>query len=293
MSSNNEGNDWFSRFGWAIVLSAALSMSAYSLFFVGRHLGMPVPFAAIVSVCFDGVAVLSADYSLRYARMGLTSTGPQLTVYLFGGLSAYLNTLHAYFGHEVSTAKILWAAPPIAAILVFEFHNRWARLSALRAANRIPDALPSLGRHSWVHHPVESFQTIRIISGERLHDTMAREAPNYVAREQAKIAAREALALEASHKRETELTEDERNEAKASKERKEDEDARRELAACASNADRVRVALRYAPEGSAKSYVAWLNERGIEGVSDVYVRQIRASAKSREASEKREGIHAV
>ena len=194
-------DDWFARFGWAVVLIATLSMSAYSLFYVGRHLGMPWYFAAIVSLCFDGVAVLAADYSLRYARMGLTATGPQLTVFVFGGLSAYLNTLHAFFGHEIPMAKLLWAAPPVAAILVFEFHTKWERLSALRDAGRIAEALPPLGRHSWVHHPLASLRTIRAISGERLTEIAEREAPRYVAErarvaEEREEAERDAMTLE-------------------------------------------------------------------------------------------------
>ena len=286
MNPENSHEDWLARFGWTIVLTAVLSMSAYSLFYVGRHLGMPWYFAAIVSLCFDGTALLASDYSLRYARMGLAATGPQLTVFMFGGLSAYLNTLHAYFGNELATAKILWAAPPVAAILVFEFHTRWARLSALREAGRVADALPPLGRHAWIHHPVESLKTIRVISGERLTRVIEREAPGYVAKIESDRMAREAEARQLSSERAA-------IESEESRERSEAEDIRKALDRATSQAERVRVALRYAPEGAAKDYVAWLESRGITGVNSVYVRQIRALEKRRETEENRRGIRAV
>lgn len=285
MNPENEST-WFARFGWAIVLLAVLSMSAYSLYYVGRHLGMPWYFAAIVSVCFDGVAVLAADYSLRYARMGLTATGPQLTVFMFGGLSAYLNTLHAYYGHEIATAKILWAAPPVAAILVYEFHTRWARLSALREAGRVADALPPLGRHAWIHHPIESIKVIRVISGERLTRVIEREAPGHVAKIESERIAREAEARQLSSQLAA-------IESEESRERSEAEDIRKALDRATSQAERVRVALRYAPEGPAKDYVTWLDAHGVPDVTSVYVRQIRASEKRRETEENRRGIRAV
>ena len=285
MNPENEST-WLARFGWAIVLAAVLSMSAYSLYYVGRHLGMPWYFAVIVSLCFDGTAILAAEYSLRYARMGLAATGPQLTVFMFGGLSAYLNTLHAYFGHEIATAKILWAAPPVAAILVFEFHTRWARLSALREAGRVADALPPLGRHAWIHHPVESLKVIRVISGERLTQVIAREAPGYVAKIESDRMAREAEVMQLRSERAA-------IESEESRERSEAEDIRKALDSATSRADKVRVALRYAPEGSAKSYVEWLAARGVNDVTAVYTRQIRASEKRRETEENRRGIRAV
>jgi len=263
MDTESRRDDWFARFGWAIVLTATLSMSAYSLFYVGRHLGMPWYFAAIVSLCFDGVAVLAADYSLRYARMGLTATGPQLTVFIFGGLSAYLNTLHAYFGHEIPMAKVLWAAPPVAAILVFEFHTKWERLSALRSAGRIAEALPPLGRHSWMHHPFASLRVIRAISGERLTEVVEREAPRYVAELKR---TREVAEAEAQAEREA-MT----------------------LETAATQADAVRIALAALPESASTNdvvrYLADARPRSWS-VSSARVRQVR-SAQARTDAESR------
>jgi hypothetical protein len=268
-------DDWFSRFGWAVVLTATLSMSAYSLFYVGRHLGMPWYFAAIVSLCFDGVAVLAADYSLRYARMGLTATGPQMTVFLFGGLSAYLNTLHAYFGHEIPIAKVLWAAPPVAAILVFEFHTKWERLSALRAANRVAEALPPLGRPSWMHHPIASLRAIRAISGERLTVILEREAPRAVQR-----------AMEDKARREQE-SEDERIAREA-------EEIEAELRNAAGNkAALIRIAIRRNPALEAPEIGAWLDIQGYPDVSDAYVRTVKSNDSRRVVEAKRSNVHAL
>ena len=284
--SQNRIIGFMSTSGWLIILGAVLSMSSYSLFFVGRHIGVPTPFALIGSACFDGVALLSATYSLRYAELGMIGTGPRMAVFAFGALSATLNAFHAVIGHEPYFAIAWWIGPPIAAVVVLEFHLRWTRRIALMTHGLIAKSYRPLGRRVWVDHPFEAFRTRRAISAERLRQVTEEEAPTYVAKIESERMAREAEAMQLSSQLAA-------IESEESRERSEAEDIRKALDRATSQAERVRVALRYAPEGPAKSYVEWLSERGIDGVTAVYIRQIRASEKRRETEENRRGIRAV
>src|SRR5450755_1656788 len=67
------------RVGWIVVAVSALSLSAWSLYYVGRHYGLPIPLAAIVSAAFDGAAIVCADLTLKYARThGDSGLGPRV-----------------------------------------------------------------------------------------------------------------------------------------------------------------------------------------------------------------------
>lgn len=165
------------RSGWLIVTGACLTLSAWSLYFVARHYGVPAPIAVIVSACFDGAAILSADLALRYARSSDSGTGPRLGVLAFAGLSGWLNSQHAVMVHDPSPARVLYAAPPVIAVIIFEFHTRFERRAALRNAGRVPAALPALGRWAWVLFPLRSLGTIRAIVAYRLSVIRARNMP--------------------------------------------------------------------------------------------------------------------
>lgn len=142
-----------SRFGWLVILAGSLSISWWSLYFVARHEQAPPLIAGVVSTAFDGVALLAADYALRYARLGLSGMGPRITVYLFAGLSAYINSRHAIIEHDPMFAEILWAVPSVGAILVYEFHVRFERRNALAVKGRIAAPLPVYGLWTWVRNP--------------------------------------------------------------------------------------------------------------------------------------------
>lgn len=153
---------------WAIVLVPILGVAGYSLYFVARYLGVPKPFAVVMGVCFDGAALLLARYSLKYAESGLSGTLPRFLVRVLAVLSAYLQTLHAKFGHEPRGAAVLWAALPLIAVAVYEVHIRWDRRKALaRAGQTYPAPLPSFGLSTWVLFPLNTVTSMRLIIGKR------------------------------------------------------------------------------------------------------------------------------
>lgn len=173
---------FLTRFGWLIILAGTLSISWWSLYFVARHEGAPVPIAVIVSTAFDGVALLSADYALRYARLGLSGIGPRITVYLFAGLSAYINSRHAVIEHDAMFVQILWGVPSVGAILVYEFHVRWERRNALARAGRIAAPLPTYGIWTWVRYPWRTLKRISSVIEYRSQVITARNIPGGISR---------------------------------------------------------------------------------------------------------------
>jgi hypothetical protein len=144
---------------WVAVVIITLALSNWSLFAVGRHYGLPIVLAAVLSVPFDGAALVCADISLKYAREhGANGAGPRSAVTILAGLSAWLNSLHATLLHVGMPAHVMYAVPPLVALFLFEAHTRYERRGAL----------PILGAFIWSRHPVVAHKAMQAISGQRL-----------------------------------------------------------------------------------------------------------------------------
>jgi hypothetical protein len=149
-----------------------------------------------------------------------------------------------------------------------------------------------VGMALWVLHTGEAFDRLRtgVYYGEnRLSEVRtlveAKRAARNAASEAERIAAEAAAAAAAEAERQAA--------DEAAKPEREASTARLELEAATTKADRVRVALRHAPEGEASTYVAWLTEHGVTNVNAGYVRQIRASDREREATSQRSTLRAI
>ena len=154
----------FSRFVWLLVLAPILGLSAYSLYWVGRHFGVPPLIALTISTCFDGAALKSADYSLKYAQKGLSGTLPRTFTRLLAVTSAFLQTFHARLAGEPPGAWVLWAALPVIATILYEIHLRLERYKALaRTGNVYPAPLPQWGIASWALFPFKTLNSFRDI----------------------------------------------------------------------------------------------------------------------------------
>jgi hypothetical protein len=164
-----------SRILWAIVLVVILGISAYSFYVIARHFGVPPLIAAGMSTCFDGVALLAARYSVRYAEEGLSGSGPRTAVRAFAFLSAFLQTFHARISGEPPGAFILWASLPIAAMVLYEIHIRFERKNALiRAGAAFPVPLPAYGASAWLSNPIMAARDLRAFIADRHKDIDAR-----------------------------------------------------------------------------------------------------------------------
>lgn len=165
---------FINRFGWLVILASCLGTSGWSLYFVARHLGAPIVISAVISATLDGVALLSADYALKYARSGDSGFGPRITVYIFAGLSAYLNFQHAVIAREGNFAGILWAVPAVGAVVVFEWHTRWEKKASLTRANKTVPPLPTLGFWSWALFPFKTLADMKRLIHYRRERVMTR-----------------------------------------------------------------------------------------------------------------------
>lgn len=152
-------------FLWLAVLVPILGVSAYSLYAIGRYLGVPPAIAIAFSTCFDGVALFAARKSVDYAQAGLSGSLPKAVVRIFAITAAFLQTLHVRIGHEPRAAAILWASLPIGAMLVYEIHIRWERRKALARSGQIyPSPLPQFGLMTWALFPLSTLNQLRGIT---------------------------------------------------------------------------------------------------------------------------------
>ena len=163
-------------FAWLAVVISALALSNWSLLFVGHHYGLPVILAALLSVSLDGAALVAADISLRHAREhGSSGTSARAAVFTCAGISAWLNSEHAAMLREQFPAHVMFAAPPVIALVLFELHTRWERRDALRAAGRLAEPLPVFGAFTWLLHPLAVFLAVRRVTLARLNAKTAAE----------------------------------------------------------------------------------------------------------------------
>src|SRR5277367_4997059 len=93
------------KYGWLIVMGAALSISSWSLWYIGVHYGLPPVLAGVVSACYDLGALVCAVLALNYARtQGDSGLAARMGVFVLGGISAYLNAQHAQIAGDHTLA---------------------------------------------------------------------------------------------------------------------------------------------------------------------------------------------
>jgi hypothetical protein len=149
--------------GWVLV------MSAYSMYFVARHLEVPQFFAWGMSTVYDGAAIFAAYKSLQYAEQGRSGIMPRLWMAAFVAVSAWCNSLHSILGHESPLAIPMWACLPVVAAAMFELHTSQARARALaRLGKKYPAPMPSWGSHNWFLFPLQTLDRFRGVAWGRL-----------------------------------------------------------------------------------------------------------------------------
>jgi Protein of unknown function (DUF2637) len=158
----------YSRFIWLLVLVPILGVSAYSLFWVARHFGVPPEIAIFMSTCFDGAALVGADYSLKYATAGLSGGTPRTFVRTLALVSAFLQTFHARLDHQPPGAWLMWASLPIIAVVLYDIHIKFERRKALARAGIVyPSSLPQYGLTRWILFPGKTLTDFRSIVAAR------------------------------------------------------------------------------------------------------------------------------
>jgi len=155
------------RWSWVAVLVMALGISWWSLFALARLFGVPSVLAAGVSVVFDAAALVCARLAHGYALSPDSGAGPRVMMLALVTASVYLNWNHADVAGYGMVAAVMFAAPAVVAVLLFELESGWRSRAARRARGRVAEPLPVIGRWGWIFHPWQSLVTVWRVSHAR------------------------------------------------------------------------------------------------------------------------------
>lgn len=158
---------------WPAVLVIALVLSWWSIDWVALHYGVPALLAAGVSTIFDAAALVVAGLAQRYATSADSAAGPKITMFALLAGSAYLNITHAQIAGYGLPAQIMFSAPAVVAVVLFEHEIGWSNRERRRAAGRVAPALPVIGRWAWLFHPVRSIAVLWRATGAHLDELSA------------------------------------------------------------------------------------------------------------------------
>ena len=173
------------RIGWLVILTGALWVSGFSLYWLARTWGVPIQVAVFFSASYDGVALLAASYALGAVRDGASDRWPRFLVISFAGCSAWLNSQHAVLAHEASAARLAWAVPPIAAAVAYDLHTRSERRKALvKYEATYARPAPHFGAMTWLLFPLSTIDVLREIVKRRRLALTERETAAVTAKPQ-------------------------------------------------------------------------------------------------------------
>jgi hypothetical protein len=219
--------------------------------------------AVFFAVCYHD-AVTSGDNALF---LGLGSLG-------MGAIAATMNALHwaSPDGGLTSKSYVLGALSFMSPILWRVFTRRVSR-PRLIELGVIEQGAVRLGAMRWLLFTRDSFSVFKMAVWKRETRPDAAIAA-WEAKRDATVEQSAALALAADAERLA-------------------IESRPTLDTAATQADRIRIALRESGEESAPAIAEWLAARGYPGVLPSYIRQLRGKQADRDAAERRDAIRAV
>lgn len=155
--------------GWLVIIAAALGLSTWSLYALAHDTyRVPMALAAVVSAVFDGGALVAADLRLAHAREGESGGGARLAVLAFAAGSVFLNATHALHDAYGTPGAVLFSAPAVVAMIVFELKSRHTYRTELGRHGRLAPPLPPFGKLAGLLHPLATFTKVRDITGSRI-----------------------------------------------------------------------------------------------------------------------------
>jgi hypothetical protein len=255
------------------------------LFFFRDHAkSWPEIGVILFAATMESIALYLASEAAEREKKNVASFNVRMSSYAFGLFVGIINYSH-YAGADFrpTVFALIFGSMSALSPWLWAMYGRGQAYEMQLESGLIEARGVKFARIRWIMWPKETFGAMRLAAwtGERnpdqaIRDWEAKRDSEAGAAERAAAAlAAAAAAQEASNPDVVAST------------------VRLALESATSKADRVRVALQYAPEGEASSYVVWLAERGITDVNAGYIRQIRASEKKAQATVKRLAIHAV
>lgn len=156
------------RAAWPLVVTAALALSWWSLDSLALSYGFPWYLAAFVSAVYDGASLVGADLALRYVSVADSALSVRALMLAAVGASTWLNYEHASMLGFGAPGRVMFAAPPLLAGFLFALELRFVHRDALRKSGRVAPALPPVGVHAAVLHPVLAFRRIDEMTAHRI-----------------------------------------------------------------------------------------------------------------------------
>ena len=291
-----------------IVLVNAVSVIGQVMFWRDH---LPWPFIACLgfAIALESIAVYLAYHASLAERSQDSAYKLRLASYAFGLTIGILNGSHFLNHGQLTAASIGMGLLSASSPCLWSIQSRRASRDDLKAKGLIDDRSVRLGLR-WIFFPRASFSVFRLAvwNGENNPELAIR---NYEHAEAAKREVAEAIEnqkrLELESREQT--VERERKQIESERINAENEARERETAihnaleSASSQAERIRVALRYADATVPSDVIAWLAERGYNGITPANVRTVKnrerntdanaVVSETNDANDSREGLHAV
>lgn len=153
--------DWAIRIVLALVMTAALAVGTWSIYaLLTQVFHMPWQIAALGCGMFDVAALFFALLSQRYAITTDSGLAPRAAMLAMISTSAWVNWNHARMEGWGTVGGVILGSAPVIAELAFEMFHRYAHRETLRQLGRVAQTLPTLGKWSWIAHPMRSGKTL-------------------------------------------------------------------------------------------------------------------------------------
>ncbi|WP_327703618.1 hypothetical protein OG530_19200 [Streptomyces decoyicus] len=154
------------RHAWRIALTvvsiAALGVTGWSLYAVGRHYDAPKLVAFAAFAVFDGTAYACLHLASEASAAGRSAVGARLASLGMAGASIYLNRFHSDLIDGGRPAALLFSAPTLALLAVSELSWAGPRAKA-RAEQRgeQPFRFPLFGGWAWIIAPRRAGKSVK------------------------------------------------------------------------------------------------------------------------------------
>lgn len=275
------------------------------LFFLRAH-QHTWPEISIVGLAatMESIALFLASEASEREKKGDASFNVRMASYGFGLFVGLINYSHyANPGFSPTVFAIIFGSMSALSPWLWALYGRGQAREILMERGLIEPRGVKFAKIRWILWPKETFGAMRLAawSGERNPDTAIRdyEHAQLVKREAVEAIERQKkLELESREQiaqREREQTERARIDAENAKQEREAE-IRNALESAPSQAEQIRVALQHAGSSIPRDIIAWLGERGYNGITPANIRTVKNREREHEANAPnadRTDLHAV
>jgi hypothetical protein len=236
-----------------------------------------------LAATMESIALFLASEASEREKKGDSSFNVRMSSYAFGLFVGIINYSHyANPGFRPTVFAVIFGSMSALSPWLWALYGRGQAREILIERGLIEPRGVKFAKIRWMLWPRETFGAMRLAawSGERNPDDAIRtyEQAQAVKHEAAEaIEHQRRLELESreqTEQREREQTEREQIDA-VNAARKQETIIHNSLESAASQAERIRIAVKYADATTPNAIIAWLAERGYNGITSANVRTVR------------------